>query len=255
MSRTFIRGILVLLLCGAAGFTWWKWDEIYGRIENRLGAPAAISPQPDLETYLTLSGELNRHRERLATRLAAATPEEEERVLAEARFLLENGLPRLMRCWLGTPWDFHGSAHQPGSDAVACGYFVSSVLQDAGFNVEWGKLAQQPSQGIIATFLPREDMNIRVGDDYDEFMDAMQTSESGVYLVGLDSHVGFLVVSPADLRFIHSSGSPPHCVVDEARENAGTLKRSRYRVVGNITSNHAVLRSWLENSRFATHQP
>lgn len=255
MFRLLFRALLVLVLCAAAGLLWWKWDVIYGRIETKLADPSTIGPQPDLETYLVLSRDLNRHRDRLSAKLAAATtPAEEEAVVAEARTLLEYALPRLMHCWLGTPWDFHGSAHQPGTDAVACGYFVSSVLQDAGFNVEWGALAQQPSQSIIATFLPREDMTIRVGDEYDEFMDAMQAMEPGIYLVGLDSHVGFLLVAPDQLRFIHASGSPPQCVVNESREEAGTLKRSRYRVVGNLTANHAVVQSWLANNKFVTRR-
>ena len=255
MVRLFFRLVIILLLCGAGLVVWWKWDFLYGKLEEKLAKNSEPEFVPDPETYLVLSGDLRRHRQRLAQKFqAASTRAEEQAVLDETRILLEGALPHLMRCWLGTPWDFHGSAHQPGTDKVACGYFVSSVLQDAGFNVEWGALARQPAQSIIATFLAREDMVITVGDDYDDFMDEVSTRESGIYLVGLDKHVGFLIVTPEELRFIHSSGSPPLCVVDESRQEAGALKRSRYRVIGNLTSNHAVLRSWLLNLRFETHQ-
>ena len=100
-----------------------------------------------------------------------------------------------MQCWLGTPWDFNGTAHEPGTGKVACGYFVSSVLQDAGFRVEWAPLAQQASQNILRTFLSAEEMKIRVGMDYDRFLNEVLSSGRGIYIVGLDSHVAFLVLS------------------------------------------------------------
>ena len=255
MTRFTFRLLIILLLCGIAGLAWWKRDALYGQLEQKIASSPNSEFEPDLDTYLILSGDLQTPRQRLGQKLLkASSPIAQQTVLEETRALLENALPHLMRCWLGTPWDFHGSAHQPGSEQVACGYFVSSVLQDAGFNVEWGALAQQPSQGIIATFIPRDNMILKVDADYESFMDQVSESEPGIYLVGLDSHVGFLIVTEDNLRFIHSAGTPPHCVVDQSREDAGAIKRSRYRVIGNLTSNHAVLRSWLLNHKFATHR-
>jgi len=176
-----------------------------------------------------------------------------ENIIFQARELLQLSLPHLMRCWLGTPWDFNGTAHEPGTGKVACGYFVSSVLQDAGFLVEWAPLAQQASQNILGTFLPAEKMTIRVGMDYDLFLDEMLLSGPGVYIVGLDSHVAFLVINESqELRFIHSSGSSPYCVVDESREQSQVLRSSNYRVTGNLTASAQVMRKWPQGETFTT---
>ena len=47
-----------------------------------------------------------------------------------------------------------------------------------------------------------------------------------IYIVGLDTHVAFLVWGGSEgFRFIHSSGSRPWCVVDESRADAGCCRR------------------------------
>ena len=80
-------------------------------------------------------------------------------------------------------------------------------------------------------------------------------SGKGVYLVGLDSHVAFLVVTDeGEIRFIHSSGASPYCVVDESRDEARVLQNSRWRVTGNLTACGEVLESWLLGTRFKTRK-
>ena len=119
--------------------------------------------------------------------------------------------------------------------------------------MEWGRLAQQPSQNILGTFLGDDEMHIQVGADYESFLEKLQSRGPGIYIVGLDSHVAFLVVTDErEVRFIHSSGSRPWCVVDEDRENAGVLQRSRYRVTGNLTANPNVIERWLKGAKFPT---
>ena len=241
----FVRRLLFrltfLLLFAAIGVAGWMYrDQLLGYLETLTSTDQPKDPVPDPERYTVMSDDLERHRQRLAKRYAeAADDTERAAVLRDARLLLEGALPELMRCWLGTPWDFNGTAHEPGGGKVACGYFVSSVLQDAGFKVEWGPLAQQPSQNILGTFLTDQEMKVRVGIEYDEFLAEMARSGTGVYIVGLDSHVAFLVVTPGgDIRFIHSSGARPWCVVEESREDAEVLRRSRYRVAGTLTAHH-----------------
>lgn len=245
---------VLLMLAGACVAGWVYRDHLVALVEGITHAPGQAEPVPDPETYTVLSDDLEEHRKRLnSSYTAATTAAERAAILGQARTLLEHSLPRLMRCWLGTPWDFNGTAHEPGGGTVACGYFVSSVLQDARFNVEWAPLAQQASQNILGTFLPHDEMKIRVGIDYEKFLSEVTASGAGVYIVGLDSHVAFLVVTDdGEIRFIHSSGARPWCVVDESREDANVLRASRYRVTGNITANGEVVRSWLLGSSFKT---
>ncbi len=254
MRKILVRFTLLLLLVGACSAGWFYRGQIVSLVEAAIGSSTTSGPAPDPKTYSVLSESLEEHRRRLSAdyRRTTSTTERME-ILAQARKLLELSLPRLMRCWLGTPWDFNGIAHEPGQGKVACGYFVSSVLQDAGFRVEWAPLAQQASQNILGTFLPPDDMKIRVGVDYEQFLSEVLSCGNGIHIVGLDSHVAFLVVTDGgEIHFIHSSGASPYCVVDESREDARVLRRSNYRVTGNLTANSELIRNWLLGARFKT---
>ncbi len=255
LMKRLYRLLILLFLAGTA-FAGWKYrDPLLSFYRQHI---AKETPEteivPDPARYQELIEELSQKRESLADRYAEArTAQDFSSVISESRTTLEITLPEMMRCWLGTPWDFHGTCETPGSGKIACGYFVSTILRDAGFNVERFRLAQQPSQGIIATFLPKQEMYIRASVDYDKFLKQVTDRGPGIRIVGLDSHVAFLVVPDSgEIRFIHSSGAAPKCVVDEDRENAGVLRRSNYRVTGNLTDNDEVIYRWLTGEKWPT---
>lgn len=217
--------------------------------------PAAVAPRPDPEAYARLAGDLGRWRGELAARhRAAGTEAGRAAVEQDARVLLETVLPEMMRCWLGTPWDFNGTAAKPGAGKIACGYFVATVLKDAGFAVDRYQLAQQPSANILRSFLAKDDCILTVDEPYGDFSRKTSAREPGVYLAGLDTHVAFVVVDGrGGFRFIHSSGSRPWRVVDESPDQAEVLKRSSWRMLGNLTGDAEVLRRWLAGGRIAVH--
>ena len=245
--------IAILALAGGAG--WWfqkplgkLWQTTTGGVE--LGIRKTF--QPDPKTYAVLVRELERWRLDLGKRYAAAkNAAEREAVENDARVLLEKTLPEMMHCWLGTPWDFNGTAAKPGGGRIACGYFVATVLQDAGFQVDRYQLAQQASGDILRSFLPKESCALTVGKDYQAFAAEMEKREPGVYIVGLDTHVVFVVVGSDGFRVIHSSGSRPWCVVDQGRDEAGVLQRSNWRMLGNLTADPGVLRTWLKGGKIS----
>lgn len=213
-----------------------------------------VTPEPDPEINESLKASLGDWRAGLAARYhAAATEAERKAILDDARIVLEEALPAMMRTWLGTPWDFNGTAATPGDGKIACGYFVSTVLQDAGFKVHRYRLAQQPSENILRTFLPRSSCKLSVGVDYDVFADQLSSSEPGIYIAGLDTHVGFLVVKNGGFRFIHASGSSPWQVVDESRIDARVLQSSNWRMIGNLTADKNALHQWLIHADFPVH--
>jgi hypothetical protein len=210
------------------------------------------APKPAPARYATLKQEVERWRKDLAARHAAArTSAEKDRVLEESGRFLSVVLPEMMRCWLGTPWDFHGTSETPGEGKIACGYFVSTILRDAGFRIDRYKLARQPSQNILRSFLPRESLSLRVGVPYEQYAGELEKAARGIRIVGLDSHVAFLVTGPEGFRFIHSSGSKPWCVVDEGKDEADVLRRSNYRVEGLLTDDKPLLRRWLAGEKIA----
>lgn len=252
--RRWVVILIAVLAAGAAGGGGWFfrndiqvwWQDAMSPVP--MGA--APRPVPDQRTYAVLTEELQRWREDLAERYAKSkSAAEREAVEHDARVILEEVLPAMMRCWLGTPWDYNGTADGPGKGKIACGYFVATVLRDAGFRVDRYKLAQQPSENILRTFLKREACSLTVGEHYDAFADNLSRVSPGIYVVGLDTHVAFLVVESSGFRFIHSSGSAPWCVVDEGREEAEVLRKSNWRMLGNFTGDHGVVKTWLLGGR------
>jgi hypothetical protein len=224
----------------------WAWVKSWVGSEREVEEAVAVEPEPDREAYDVLKQDLERWRKKLKERHGKARTAEARRVVErDARVVLESVLPEMMRCWLGTPWDFNGTAAGPGKDPVACGYFVSTVLQDAGFRLDRYRLAQQPSSRILTSLIPGDSCRLMVDLPYEQFVSEVSHMVPGVYVVGLDTHVAFLVVNADGFRFVHSSGSKPWRVVDEGREAADVLQKSRWRMLGNLTADEVLLRKWL----------
>ncbi len=247
--------LLLAILAMAGGATWWQREALVAWWDAEMKGTEFEKPtvaKPDPESYAVLSAELERWRSELAARHAKArTPEERLAVEADARIMLEMVLPSMMRCWLGTPWDFNGTAAKPGGGRIACGYFVATVLRDAGFRLDRYRLAQQPSENILRSFLPKKACGLTVGQPYEDFAGKLSQADRGIYMVGLDTHVAFIVVEEGGFRFIHSSGSRPWCVVDEDHEAANVLRRSNWRMLGHLTGDSGVIRRWLKAEKIA----
>ncbi len=225
----------------------WKFEK-FGPIE--FAVLREKQPSPDRERYEVLLEELHRWQKDLGEDYKQAkTKEQRVAVENDARLILELIMPEMMRCWLGTPYDFNGTAEKPGEGKIACGYFVSTVIRDAGFKVNRYKLAQQPSENILRTFLPGNDCILEVGTKFPAYADKVESMQNGVYIVGLDTHVGFIVKRSDGLKFIHSSGSQPWAVVEENRRQAGVLQRSNWRMTGCLTGDSGVIRTWLTEEK------
>lgn len=247
MRKFYGLSLVALVLVGAGA--WWCRVPLVSWVDLKFGGKiSGISkrPEPDPVTYAVLGSELETWRKNLASRHAAATTDVARKLVEQdARVILELVLPAMMRCWLGTPWDFNGTAATPGGGAIACGYFVSTVLKDAGFQVNRYDLAKQPSENILRSFLPKEACSLTISKSYAKFADDMSSATPGIYLVGLDTHVAFVVVDASGFRMIHSSGSRPWCVVDENRDEAHVLQNSKWRMLGNLTESASLMRAWL----------
>ena len=234
-------GIVVLSMMGGLGWLAFRPGGVGGFLILRDKVPV-----PDKEKYEVLAGELERWRVDLAGRYSKArTAGERAEVEHDARVLLELVMPEMMRCWLGTGYDFNGTAEKPGEGKVACGYFVSTVIRDAGFRVDRYKLAQQPSENILRTFLPEEACLLRVGEDFESYADRMQGMRPGIYIIGLDTHVGFIVNEGDNTTFYHSSGAGKRGVVEENRKSAWAIRKSNWRMIGGLTADAGVIRTWL----------
>ena len=174
---------------------------------------------------------------------AAKTAAKKHAVLERAeQRLLEAFDDALFPAWRGTPWDYNGTSTVPGTGTIACGYFVTTLLSHAGFRVERAKLAQQASERIVKALSgPASIWRFRKGDE-SGVVDAIQKEGNGLYVVGLDNHVGFLRVG-ANQRFWHSSYLEPAVVTGEDPKKAAAFE-SNYHVVGKLFTPR-LLERWL----------
>ncbi|MCA9266368.1 MAG: hypothetical protein KDA60_21055 [Planctomycetales bacterium] len=162
--------------------------------------------------------------------------------VASAQQFLENSAIAVSQAWLGTTWALGApQTKHPGQGQINCGTFVGTVLRDIGFRVNVSKLQRQPSQLIIQSFTPHLRKFSRT--PIDKFLSAVRDMGPGLYIVGLDFHVGFLRVTSEDVRFIHASYIH-HYVINEDASSAKALIDSQYRVVGRILTEQNA-RDWI----------
>ncbi len=220
------------------------------------GVPAPF-PVPDVSpqsSYDSLRGRIDAERLRLAGALRAArTGNAQDSILNIARrIFIASVADSLAPRWFGTPWDFNGTTQTPREGSIACGYFVSTLLRDAGLNVERVRMAQQASEKIVKALVSEKEIRRFSNVPLDTFVSAVHSWGEGLYVVGLDYHVGFLYHNGSAVRFIHSSYIPPKHVLSEPAARSAILASSKYRIVGKISAADPLLRTWLQGTKVKT---
>lgn len=145
--------------------------------------------------------------------------------------------------WYYTPWNFYGTTRVPKSGTIACGYFVTTVLQDVGFDIPRVKWAQLASEGIIKKFC-REIKRFQ-DRPVSEVIDYIKKKPDAVYVVGLDCHVGFIVKYQEKIQFVHSNYYRPEIgVMSEDLDSKNPLRDSKTRLIGTVTDSVNIVR-WI----------
>ncbi|NNE92727.1 MAG: hypothetical protein HKN23_13855 [Verrucomicrobiales bacterium] len=211
----------------------------------------ATKIQEKRKVYKKSLADLESTRLRLAESWNSAQASGKKQILAEARSRITTALVQdIFPAWYGTEWNFNGISQQPGEGSIACGYFVTTTLRDAGFKLNRVKLAQQPSQRIIKSLSNPEDVDILYQKTVSDVMKYIGESGPGIYIVGLDTHTGFVVHDGKNQAFVHSSYyRPPFSVTSEPIEGTNPLADSKYRVFGKILSDE-MLRKWIAGEYF-----
>ena len=75
----------------------------------------------------------------------------------------------------------------------------------------------------------------------------LKENGNGLYIVGLDNHTGYLLLSEEGNYFIHSSGIFPYRVVKDKLAESPILMKSKYRVTGKISADERFLNKWITN--------
>jgi len=161
---------------------------------------------------------------------------------------LETGLvSRFFPFWYGTPWDFNGYTNVPGEGTVACGYFVSTTLKHAGFNLNRYRLAQKSAKEACMTLKATDSIWHLQPANTEEFRQSCSGLKEGLYTIGLDYHIGYLLIRKGRFFFIHSSFVGTDGVTLEPIEDSPAFLSTGY-YLNAITCNPSLIRVWLENT-------
>jgi len=153
--------------------------------------------------------------------------------------------------WKGTPWEFYGTSTTPREGTIACGYFVTTVFEQAGFKIERVYLAQQASAVLVNTFARGSKVEwLRPTDNADALKQTRARFADGLVVIGFDYHVGFLRLDGERAEFCHSSYLEPGVVTCEDPVKAGAFA-SRVYVVADAL-NDTMLDDWLNGRAVAS---
>lgn len=147
--------------------------------------------------------------------------------------------------WQGTPWDYNGTTTIPQKGKIACGYFVTTVLKDAGIKLNRYKLAVCPSFTMMEELTSKKDIKNLSSLNYSEFADWLHQYGKSVFIIGLDYHTGFIVNDGKECWFIHSNYIYKIGVIKEKITESNALKASKTRYITCLTDNEKFLRNWL----------
>lgn len=146
--------------------------------------------------------------------------------------------------WPGTKWDFNGFTETPQQGSIACGYFVTTVLRDAGVSINRVALAQCASEKMIQKLVSKKYIHRYSNISQEGFIDGIKKGGKGFYIIGLDNHTGFIHYAEEGIWFIHSSNIKPMGVVKQDAIHNPIISSSKYRVTGKLTDDAAFLKSW-----------
>lgn len=217
-----------------------------------LGSLSCIPAQAGPE-YDEVRASIEAERQALRRRLQAArTPSARERVLDEgSAYLFRAITEELAPHWYGTRWDFAGLTRTPGEGAIACGTFVATLLQHAGFQLDRVQMGRLASEHIALSLTREAQLRRYRARPVREVVDDVAAWGPGLYMVGLDNHAALAVVDEEGTPWLlHSSYMGPGAVVKEPLGAPNPFSISRYRVVARLLDREMV-EGWLMGARFA----
>lgn len=180
----------------------------------------------------------------LKNRLVTAPHLKDSILEVASNYFFESLHGEIIPAWYGTKWDFNGYTNIPNQGTIACGYFVSTTLKHMSVNINRYRMAQQSALSEIKTI--DEDYTVLKAYTPDMLHHHMQENmKDGIYIIGLDSHVGFLVQKGSDSFFIHSNYLTPAKVVREEVKHSQALENNSAYYIGKISTSKSFIENWI----------
>ena len=149
--------------------------------------------------------------------------------------------------WIGTSWSFNGTTEIPRQGSIACGYFVTTVLRDAGLVLARIKLSQCPSEEMIRTLVQTKYISRFSNTTMNDFINSIHQKGYGLFIIGLDCHTGFIYNDGNEIYFINASYINEKKVISEKAATSWILQKSKYKIIGKISADEFALDKWIRN--------
>ncbi|MDG5490427.1 hypothetical protein [Psychroserpens sp. SPM9] len=171
-----------------------------------------------------------------------------------SQYLYSKLLNTIVPHWYGTEWDFNGHTNIPNQGEIACGYFVSTTLKHLGFNLNRYKMAQQAGLIEAQMLQPKAQLQIFSNLSFESLKAKVNSVYTdGVYFVGLDNHVGYVLVKNKELYFLHSSYYDDKVMIELA-ETSPCFPSNIY-VFAEVSTNKHLVKRWIFNERLQLPNP
>lgn len=242
--KRYLLFLCVIISCTASN------DGPKATFENKI---SKLTSKEVNEKYLIICSNLETTRRNFATELKACTTSDAKKKLyAKARnLLIKTFSDSLFVCWYGTEWDFNGTTTTPRDGKIACGYFVTTLVRDAGFKIERTKLAQCASQSMITTLCPKADRKIITNNEVSKVKSHLLGKPDGIFIIGLDNHTGFVVKQDTSLRFVHSNYTmASDGVMSENFDQSSVIQNNGYFVVGDFLNSDSTIIKWINGTGY-----
>jgi len=198
------------------------------------------------ERYEAFTKAIQTKQKKLQVNFEKLNTTNQKQYLEKASKHLKTNVPKLFNYWYGTKWDLNGMTQVPGHGKIACGYFVTTILQDAGFRMSRIKMSQMAAEPLLKKLVSPQQLQRFYKIPLEKFVQKVRKRGTGLYLVGLDTHIGFLWFPDKEepLWFVHSSSLGWECVKREEALKSRTLKNSKYKVLARLDNDEKFLRRW-----------
>lgn len=225
-----------------------------GKTDSVEEATANEKPRIDtavrIATYKKVCASISAKQKSFQRRYAAAADEPARtKIEAEARsYLVRMMSDSVFPAWYETTWDFNGVSQEPLTGPIACGYFVTTTLRQSKFDIDRVYLAQQASSVLIRKVCDKDRIKVVTNGQLPKLLTYMEAQPDGIYILGLDNHVGYVVKKGKTLDMVHSSYWPQVKVVREKLVDSAIIKESKYFMIGNVLHSDATLQGWLKGT-------
>jgi hypothetical protein len=204
----------------------------------------------ELKPYAELKKEILKKRDLFKDAYGKAknNKQKQDSIIAEAQRHLLTVSGDFFKAWYNTPWTFHGHSQMPREGSIACGYFITTTLQDMGFNIPRIKWAQQTSEYLTKKI--STDIKRFYKRPMGEVIEDIKSRGEGLYVVGLDSHVGYIYYHNGSMNFVHANYYRPKTgVMSEPLTGRTPLNDSKYKIIGKIFDKEMV-GNWILNASY-----